>query len=79
MPQTQHGEQQRGVAVFHRCLQASSCLHVVVLIDRDRAGQQQQKGDGHRGGHRPVMVAEELIPQHAADHQVVRARRAARE
>src|SRR5438477_7447498 len=29
--------------------------------------------DRDRRGHRPVVIAEELIPQHAADHELVRA------
>src|SRR5277367_5001549 len=46
-------------------------LGAVVLVERDGLDQQYQKCDGHGRGHRPVAVAEELIPEPPADHQIV--------
>src|SRR5882762_8449542 len=48
-------------------------LGAVMLVQGDRTDQQHQKRDGHGGGHGPIAVAEELVPEHSADHQIVRA------
>src|SRR5574343_901397 len=42
---------------------------LVTVQQRDRHDQHQYHDDGHRRRHRPVVVIEELVPQHLADHQ----------
>src|SRR5271165_6395941 len=53
------------------CTSSLELLGAVVLIQRNRPDQQYQKCDGDRGGHWPIAVAEELVPQHTADHEIV--------
>src|SRR5579883_2069626 len=48
-------------------------LGAVVLVERDRTDEEDEEGDRHRGGDRPVPIAEEFVPQHAPDHEILRA------
>src|SRR5262249_11921979 len=52
-----------------RCSTASGLelAHAVVLVDGDRTREQYQEGDRDRRGHRPGVVAEELVPKHPAE------------
>ena len=68
----QHGQQEQRAPLVHRCASPPRCV-LVALEHHDRHHQQQQHRDGDRARHRPVAVGEELIPQHAADHQRIRA------
>ncbi len=65
----QDRNQERRDALLHRY--RLELLGVVVLVERDGPHQQHQKCNGHRRGDRPVPIAEELVPEHPADHQVV--------
>src|ERR1700686_2739386 len=47
-------------------------LGVVVLVQCDWADQKHQKCDGHCGSDGPIAISEELVPEHPANHQIIR-------
>ena len=53
----------------HVCASSSRCRDT--LEQHDRHHEQQQDQHRHRARHRPVAVLEELVRQHAADHELV--------
>src|ERR1044071_9129172 len=48
-------------------------LGLVAIEQHDGHDQDQQHHHRQGGGHRPVTVVEEFLPEHAADHQSLRA------
>ena len=54
------------------CTSGLELFRTVVLVEGDRAHQQDQERHRHGRGNGPIPVAEELIPEDAPDHEIVR-------